>query len=65
MRTEKKIILAIAVISIVLLVAGNLRADWILEDGHKMHYPQLPDPDGWDVNICVDNIWDDWRLRWI
>lgn len=25
-------------------------ADWQLADGHKMHFPQLPDEDGWDVN---------------
>lgn len=24
-------------------------ADWDPGDGHKMHYPQLPDPNGWDV----------------
>ncbi len=24
-------------------------ADWDPGDGHAMHYPQLPDPDGWDV----------------
>lgn len=26
-------------------------ADWDPADGHKMHYPQMPDPFGWDVNI--------------
>ena len=25
------------------------RADWDVGDVHKMHYPQLPDPNGWDV----------------
>ena len=25
-------------------------ADWVPADGHKMHYPQLPDEAGWDVN---------------
>lgn len=24
-------------------------ADWVPADGHKMHFPQLPDLDGWDV----------------
>ena len=24
-------------------------ADWDEGDGHKMHWPQLPDPNGWDV----------------
>jgi fimbrial isopeptide formation D2 family protein/uncharacterized repeat protein (TIGR01451 family) len=42
-------------------------ADWDPEDGHKMHYPQLPDPFGWDVDATyVEAIWpqiilaDDW-----
>jgi hypothetical protein len=29
--------------------------DWYPGDGHKMHYPQLPDPFGWD--ICVYDQW--------
>lgn len=24
-------------------------ADWNPGDGHKMHFPQLPDEDGWNV----------------
>ena len=38
-----------------LLIATSLSittttiADWNPGDGHKMHYPQLPDEDGWDV----------------
>jgi len=42
-------------------------ADWKPGDGHKMHYPQLPDPFGWDVDATyVESIWpqnclaDDW-----
>ncbi|MEE9554063.1 MAG: IPTL-CTERM sorting domain-containing protein [candidate division Zixibacteria bacterium] len=30
-------------------------ADWNDGDGHKMHYPQHPDPNGWDVN-CTGNV---------
>jgi len=30
---------------------GPVRADWDPGDGHKMHFPQLPDPEGWDVRI--------------
>lgn len=39
------------VISIVILalLAAPAQADWYVGDGHKMHYPQLPDPEGWDV----------------
>ncbi|MAE66204.1 MAG: hypothetical protein CMJ18_18190 [Phycisphaeraceae bacterium] len=49
------------------MFAGSARADWIPGDGHKMHWPQLPDPNGWDVNATtVDPIFprtlaDDWR----
>lgn len=42
-------------------------ADWNPEDGHKMHYPQLPDDDGWDVyatagltgypELCLADDW--------
>ena len=42
-------------------------ANWELGDGHKMHYPQLPDPFGWDVDATyVESVWphnclaDDW-----
>ena len=27
-----------------------LNADWVPEDGHKMHFPQLPNLVGWNVN---------------
>ena len=35
-------------------------ADWDLGDGHKMHFPQLPNPDGWDVEFFRVPIADDW-----
>jgi hypothetical protein len=36
-------------------------ADWIPDDGHKMHYPQLPDLTGWNVNATNPVILaDDW-----
>ncbi len=28
-----------------------VQGDWDPGDGHKMHFPQLPDPNGWDVRI--------------
>jgi hypothetical protein len=35
---------------------------WQPEDGHKMHYPQLPDETGWDVNGSLPLILaDDWQ----
>ncbi len=37
-------------------------ADWSPQDGHKMHFPQLPDEQGWDVNAGNPVVLaDDWR----
>jgi len=35
----------------VLISVGAAPADWSSGDPHKMHHPQLPDPNGWDVRI--------------
>jgi len=52
-----------------LIAAGTIAvADWDPEDGHKMHWPQTPDPNGWDV-YCTAGLtqwpWivlaDDWE----
>ena len=56
----------VTLIVAVCLIAPLAWADWIPSDGHKMHYPQLPDPSGWDVNAMVDQVFarklaDDWR----
>jgi hypothetical protein len=35
---------------------------WQSGDPHKMHFPQLPDPQGWDVDVTYANILaDDWK----
>jgi len=35
---------------------------WKPGDPYKMHFPQLPDPEGWDVDVVADNISaDDWK----
>ena len=48
------------------LVAAPVKADWDLGDSHKMHFPQLPDPSGWDVasyngltgeQVCLTDDW--------
>ncbi len=49
-----------------LMIVGALAcpvaADWVAGDDHKMHWPQLPDPDGWDINIVWPNVVaDDWQ----
>jgi len=33
---------------------------WYDGDDHKMHYPQLPDPSGWDVGFVMQEVADDW-----
>jgi len=45
----------------VLALGVPAAADWVEEDGHKMHFPQFPDPNGWDVNVVSDIIHDDFR----
>ena len=40
-------------------LAGNMAfGHWDIDDGHKMHYPQLPDPEGWDIHMA--GLADDW-----
>ena len=36
-------------------------ADWVPSDGHKMHFPQMPDEIGWDVNFHDYYLADDWQ----
>ncbi len=44
------------------LLSSAALADWDPGDGHKMHWPQLPDPDGWDVKFDDQLILaDDWE----
>ena len=47
---------------VLLFVVAPAWADWVPEDGHKMHFPQLPDEDGWDVYATFDKVLaDDWQ----
>jgi hypothetical protein len=52
-------ILLICVFGVLISAAGIAEADWEPGDGHKMHYPQMPDPDGWDIWFG-DQLADDW-----
>lgn len=47
---------------LVALMPAASWADWDVGDPHKMHYPQLPDPFGWDVNFGPPHrvLADDW-----
>jgi hypothetical protein len=41
---------------------GPAPCGWQSGDQHKMHFPQLPDPQGWDVDVTYANILaDDWK----
>lgn len=45
----------------VLVLATAARADWYPGDDHKMRFPQLPDPFGWDVRFTEPKVLaDDW-----
>jgi len=47
---------------VALLLTGSAFADWDPGDDFKMHYPQLPDPQGWDVDFSEPKILaDDWE----
>ena len=54
---------------VMLFVVAPAWADWDPGDGHKMHYPQLPDVNGWDVAATatgaapgiIRHVADDWR----
>ncbi len=47
---------------ILMSLAGFAMADWDVGHGHKMHYPQLPDPNGWDVKATYPKVLaDDWQ----
>lgn len=45
-----------------ILLTGTTRADWNVGDPFKMTVPQLPDPNGWDINFEFPRvIADDWQ----
>ena len=53
----------LAVVALLTVLAAGASADWFPGDGHKMHFPQLPDPDplhgqetrlaGWQLRILL------------
>jgi len=57
----KKLTTILAVLAVVTAAAGIARADWFPGDPYKMHFPQLPDLDGYDVNFEMPKVLaDDW-----
>ncbi len=59
-----KCLSAVIIVGFLVALAGFrsvARADWNPGDPYKMHYPQLPDPLGWDVNFTQPKVLaDDW-----
>ena len=54
-------IIAVVTTAVFLVAVSAARADWFPGDTYKMHYPQLPDPTGWDVNFTAPKVLaDDW-----
>jgi hypothetical protein len=60
-----KLLIVMALSVSVGYVAAPTMADWYPGDGHKMHFPQLPDPDGWDVefNNFPNTAWQDAQME--
>jgi hypothetical protein len=60
MKRWKNLIVAVAFV--LLVTAGHAVADWDPGDGTTMHWPQLPDPNGWDINFeSPEALADDWQ----
>ena len=54
--------LIVMLILTLLIITTTSIADWDPGDGHKMHFPQLPDEDGWDVRYGWPVVLaDDWK----
>ena len=57
METTRKIMITALVVALVGCLSGAAWADWDPQPpsenptNHKMHYPQLPNPSGWDVDV--------------
>ena len=59
MKGKSKILVG-TIFCIMLLFPSLASADWETGDGHKMHFPQMPDPTGWDVDFHDWFLADDW-----
>ncbi|TFH58912.1 MAG: hypothetical protein E4G91_09210, partial [Candidatus Zixiibacteriota bacterium] len=60
MMMYKKMWFFSCVFALLALVSAN--GDWDVGDDHKMHFPQLPNVNGWDVNATQPVVLaDDWR----
>jgi len=53
MKVKVVSIVMMLLISGTTFLSGSIPADWTPGDEYKMHFPQLPDPSGWDVNATI------------
>jgi len=67
MKSIKLKLLLVSVVVLSLSGAPAALGDWNPGDPYKMHFPQLPDPQGWDVQLnnppphASNFLADDWR----
>jgi len=56
-------ILGVVVVAALACGSAPAWADWNVGEPYKMHFPQLPDPNGWDINITGTSnlVADDWQ----
>ncbi|MHC4623034.1 MAG: DUF7901 domain-containing protein, partial [Planctomycetota bacterium] len=59
MEMLKLKLLVTCVLVFVVGAAPITMGDWDPDDPYKMHYPQEPDPDGWDVCVVCQEVADD------
>lgn len=58
----RKLIFIEGIVCALILCAGSIAlGDWDPDDPCKMHFPQLPNPNGWDVCLNCQYIADDFR----
>ena len=59
----RKLLLAVLLIVGIAFLTAPAQADWDPGMDYKMHYPQLPDPNGWDCEFVsnTSKIGDDWQ----
>jgi len=61
MRHIRLFAASLAALAVLALAVAPAAAGWEPGDAYKMHYPQLPDPNGWDVNFTFGRLADDWQ----
>jgi len=59
----KQVLTTSVAVGLLLAFGAAAQADWDPGDGHKMHFPQLPDANGWDVGFgsLAGALADDWQ----